>query len=214
MNISIISKEVARSRWAELFFFLAVATATASSLSSVVAAEAEVAHLQPTRRQSSNFYASNRALMRDDEQPSEEPGVARIINGTPTGGPLLYQVGLVTGPGELPICSGSLIAPRVVLTEAYCTDLPIDPPLNKVLINGYDLSSFDNGIPNGVESSKQAHMLFIQVTIQQLRKMILHCGFYHFLLLKMKTSSLKHSMRTPLYQQMVKNCLCLDGETQ
>jgi hypothetical protein len=112
-----ILRDSKRPSWAELFFFLAAAAA--SSLSSVVADEAEVAHLQPTRRQSSNFYASNRdrALMRDDEQPpNEEPDVASIINGTATGGPLSYQVGLVTGPGKLPICSGSLIAPRVVLT--------------------------------------------------------------------------------------------------
>jgi len=126
MNISIISKEVAR--WAELFLFLAVATA--SSLSSVLADEAEVAYLQPTRRQSSNSYASShRALMRDrDEQPSEEPDVASIINGTATGGPLSYQVGLATGPGD---------------------GKHRDPPFNKVLINAYNLSVYDEGIPNG-----------------------------------------------------------------
>src|SRR6056300_959228 len=87
MNISMISKEVARSRWVELF----LAVATASSLSSVVvvvvADEAAVSYLQPTRHQSSNSYESDqdRALMRDDEQPSEseeepDPDVASIID--------------------------------------------------------------------------------------------------------------------------------------
>ncbi len=156
MNISIISEEVAR--WAELFLFLAVAVATASSLSSssvVAADEANVAYLQSTHRQLSNSFASDhRALRRDDEQPSEEePDVASIINGMPTNGPLSYQVGLAKGAGFLPFCSGSLIAPRVVLTAARCIiapdGIPFFPPRDKVLINAYNLSVFDQGIPNG-----------------------------------------------------------------
>ena len=144
------------SRGAAVFF----AASSSLSLPSVVsAAEAAVVaaaaassdDLKLTRRQLSNSYTGNhRALMRDDEHPSEEkPDVASIINGRPTGGPLSYQVGLVRGSGKLPNCGGSIIAPRVVLTAAHCTRLPIDPPANKVLINGYDLSSFDNGIPYG-----------------------------------------------------------------
>eukprot|EP00986_Skeletonema_menzelii_P006208 scaffold2341_cov212-Skeletonema_menzelii.AAC.4 len=120
---------------------------SAAEAAVVAAAAASPDDLKSTRRQLSNSYTGNhRALMRDEQRSDADvPDVARIINGTATGGPLPYQVGLTYGPGEFMTCSGSLIAPRVVLTAAHCIINPdyqqFDPPRNKVLINGYDLST-------------------------------------------------------------------------
>jgi hypothetical protein len=73
------------------------------------------------------------------EEGSGEPEVADIINGTPTGKALPYQVGLSIGTGPvwgIPECGGSLIASRVVLTAAHC--YMEDPILSTVKVNMYD----------------------------------------------------------------------------
>ena len=129
-----INSQSSRLKGAAVFL-----TAASSFSSSVLAAEAAV---------TAEAYGSHRVLMRDDR--SDEPDIANIIDGTPVGGPLSYQLGLGQGgPEALPNCGGSLIASRVVLTAAHCTFLPLDTPVDKVLINAYNLSVLDESIPKG-----------------------------------------------------------------
>ena len=107
----------------------------------------------PRSYQSSDDH--DRALRSDANATavSAVPEVASIINGTATGGPRKYMVGLTRKkyhypsakyPFYFPNCGGTLIGPTIVITAAHCMFLPpgngsFYPP-NQVLVNLYDVN--------------------------------------------------------------------------
>jgi secreted trypsin-like serine protease len=138
---------------------LVAAAAAVAGGPTTAAAQAQAQAQRRGRHASESFLlhhhqTDDRALRSDGDATAAidaVPEVASIVNGTATGGPRSYMVGLTRVEFGLPNanypayftnCGGTLIGPTTVLTAANCMFLPPGNgsfyPVDQVLVNLYD----------------------------------------------------------------------------